>query len=107
LAWAAAIQSFVPGRDYIGRETVVVVEELVDWEGDCIEDLVLLTRRNLDLRVLLGFVVFRLHRPLVSSLLDDLLDDFPLKRSLYLLSGISCKAKVTVSAALSSVWDLK
>ena len=83
------------------------MEELVDWEGDCIEDLVLLTRRNLDLRVLLGFVVFRLHQVSVSSLLGDLLDDFPLGRSLCPLSGISCKAKVMVSAALSSVLYLK
>jgi hypothetical protein len=82
---------------------VVVVEGPVDWEEGCIEDLVPLTRRNLDLRVLQGFVVFRLHRASVSSLLDDLLDGFPLGRSLCLLSGISCKAKVTISAALSSV----
>lgn len=83
------------------------MERPVDWEEDCIEDLVLLTRGSLDLRVLLGFVVFRLHRALVFSLLDDPLDDFPQEHSLYLLSGISCKAKVTVSAALSSVLDLK
>jgi hypothetical protein len=83
------------------------VERPVDWEEDCIEDLVLLTRGSLDLRVLLGFVMCRLHRALVSSLLDDPLDDFPLGHSLYLLSGTSCKAKVTVSAALSSVLYLK
>ena len=83
------------------------MEGPVDLEEDCIEDLVPLTRRNLHLKALLGFVVFRLHQVSVSSLLGDLLDDFPQEHSLYLLSGISCKAKVTVSAALSSVLDLK
>jgi hypothetical protein len=87
---------------------VVAVEgSVVDWEEDCIEDLVPLVTRNLDLRALKGFVVFRLHRASVSSLLDDLLDDFPPGCSLCLLSGISCKAKVTISAALSSVLCLK
>lgn len=83
------------------------MEGLVDLEEDCIEDLVPLTGRSLGLRVLQGFVVFRLHRASVSSLLDDLLDDFPLGRSLFLLAGISCKAKVTVSAALRKVLYLK
>jgi hypothetical protein len=80
---------------------------VADLEEDCIEDLVPLMRRTLDLRALQGFVAFRLHRASVSSLLDGLLDDFPLGRSLCLLSGISCKAKVTISAALSSVLYLK
>ena len=83
------------------------MEGPVDLEEDCIEDLVPLTRRNLHLKALLGFVVFRLHQVSVSSLLGDLLDDFPLGRSLCPLSGISCKAKVMVSAALSSVLYLK
>jgi hypothetical protein len=95
LVWAAATQNLVPNDYYIGHERVVVAvaKRAVDQEEGCIEDLVLLTRRNLDWMVLLGWVVFHLHRALASSLLGDLHDGFPLGCSLCLLSGISCKAK--------------